>query len=1087
TSLGNANLTAELDASQRFDTKLELNELDLGSVLKDKNKYGPVSLTASAKGRGLDPTTLKANIKAQVSKIHLNKYTYHNLNIDGDIAGRRFAGKVKMEDKNADFEFDGLVDMNPGQEYYKFSFNVLVANLQKLNFTQRDMRIGFTATADLKGGRMEKLNGKAGITNLVIASEGKIYKLDSLFVASVNKGNQSEFSINSAIVGLKYNGSTSPVNLPASLTRFLNNYFPFGGSETAKTDTASSNFAFEIVLHNHPLISEILLPELKEFQPGSISGSFDSKKNELKISAEINKIQYGSLQVDDLNFDVNSNANELEYSISSSGISNSQVRFGNFIFNGKMGGNKILANVTSTDEKNTRKLLLHSQLTKPNGNYKFELLPDEFYLMNTRWDIANDNYIEFGKSGLRVHNLLLTNAGSEIKIASVHDRFNDDLNFSLKNFSLDDISHIIEKDTSLVGGQMDGKVMLKQLNKTYGIVANATVRNMEINGIPIGNLHLKAENPNPDKFDIDLSLKGTSNNLKINGQYNPNGGDNSLAFKILVDSLSMKTIEAFSFGQITESSGNVEGDFSVTGKTDSPQITGELVFNNVLLKPAVINNRLELKHETIRMNPNGIYFNAFTMLDPQHHPATIDGSVGMKQFSDFVFGLKVTTKDFMLFNTTASGNKDFYGKMLIDSKIDVSGPISLPVVNARLKMKEGSNFTYVVPEDRFTTNKGEGTVEFNDSSKLNPILLAGEDKAKPTTQLSGFDLSSIIEVDKKASLRLLMDPSSSDSLVVKGEAALSLTMDRSGKMSLTGAYNLVDGSYLVSLQSLIKRNFDINAGSTITWNGDPFDAGISIDATYNVKTAPIDLVADQIAGMSEADKAGYKMKYPFQVVLKLRGELMKPEISFEIQLPPGEKGILGGAVTQKLNMLNEDPSALNKQVFALLVLGRFVQENPLQTEAGGGTSVLLRSTVGNFLSSQLNMLSSKLVPGVDINFDIQSYDDYQAGQAGGRTQVEIGLKKQLFNQRFTVQLGGTLDVEGERAKQNSASDITGDVSVEYKVTEDGRYRLKGFRKNRYEGAIEGQVVETGAGIVYVRNFNVWKDIFKKPVKKPANE
>ena len=205
-------------------------------------------------------------------------------------------------------------------------------------------------------------------------------------------------------------------------------------------------------------------------------------------------------------------------------------------------------------------------------------------------------------------------------------------------------------------------------------------------------------------------------------------------------------------------------------------------------------------------------------------------------------------------------------------------------------------------------------------------------------------------------------------------------------------------------------------------------------------------------------------------------------ISFEIQLPPEEKGILGGAVNQKLNMLNDDPSSLNKQVFALLVLGRFVQENPLLTESGG-TSTLVRSTVGNFLSTQLNKLSSKVVTGVELNFDIQSYDDYQTGQAQGRTQVEIGVKKQLFNERLTVQVGGSVDVEGERAKQNSASNITGDVTAEYKLTKDGRYRLKGFRQNLYEGAIEGQLVETGAGVVYVRDFNKWKDFFKAPEKR----
>jgi hypothetical protein len=306
-------------------------------------------------------------------------------------------------------------------------------------------------------------------------------------------------------------------------------------------------------------------------------------------------------------------------------------------------------------------------------------------------------------------------------------------------------------------------------------------------------------------------------------------------------------------------------------------------------------------------------------------------------------------------------------------------------------------------------------------------------------------------------------------------------MDQSGKMSLTGAYNLSDGSYLVSLESVIKKKFVIDAGSTIIWNGDPLDAEISIDAKYSIRASPYDLVADQISGLSDVDKGGYKQRYPFLVLLKLRGEILHPVISFEIQLSPEDKGILGGAVNQKLNMLNEDESALNKQVFALLVLGRFVQENPFQTETSG-TSTIIRSTVGKFLSAQLNQLSSKVIPGMELNFDIQSYDDYQSGQAKGRTQVEIGAKKQLFNERLSVQLGGSVDVEGDQAKQNSANDITSDISLEYKLNKDGRFRMKGFRHNQYEGAIEGQLIETGIGLVYVHDFNKWR---KKPPKSPV--
>jgi hypothetical protein len=119
---------------------------------------------------------------------------------------------------------------------------------------------------------------------------------------------------------------------------------------------------------------------------------------------------------------------------------------------------------------------------------------------------------------------------------------------------------------------------------------------------------------------------------------------------------------------------------------------------------------------------------------------------------------------------------------------------------------------------------------------------------------------------------------------------------------------------------------------------------------------------------------------------------------------------------------------------------------------------------------------------VELNFDIQSYDDYQTGQAQGRTQIDIGIKKELFKERVTVQVGGSVDVEGRMAKQNTASDIISDVTIEYKLTKDGRYRVKAFRHNQYEGAIEGQLVETGAGLVYVRDFNTWKELFTSPKK-----
>lgn len=1077
---GNVKISAAISKNGYFNTRLNIAGFDFGALLGDTSMFGPVSLTSEANGHGLNIDSVEADISVVLSEAYLNKYVYHNLLMDGKIRGQEFTGKISLNDENAIFDFDGLVNLNPKNKNYAFKLSVKGADLQKLNITHDDIRISLNATADLKTDQSNNMNGKAGIKNIIIKKGEKIYVLDSLLFVSINKENKNELSLTSAIVGIKYSGSVSPANISVELKSFFNNYFPLSEKNELKKNNSPVKFNLEIMLHDHPLLTQLLFPQLKEFETGPIKVSFDSEKNDLKINAILKKLIYGNYEIKDLVVDVTSNSGSLNYKISSAMLSSSQVKLDNFSFDGKLSDQIIYANLSSIADNKDRKIVMSSRITKNNTNYKLVFDPD-FILMNTQWSIDLDNYVEFGKEGLLIHNFFIKNKAGQINIASVHDKFNDDLNIGIENFKLDDISHIIEKDTNLIMGTVDGNVLLKKVNNKYGLIADVKISDMEFRSIPVGTLTVKADNSTAGKFDIDVNLSGAGNNMVSKGYFIPEGENNSLNIKTEVQSLSMKTLEAFSMGQIREATGTISGNLLINGSTGKPEITGELLFNDVSVKPSVLNNNLELKHESIRLKNDGIYFDSFTLLDINNHSAVIDGAIHMKEFKDFNFALNISTTDFLLFNSTVSDNKLFYGKMVINSKIDIKGPLALPVIKGSLNIKDESKFTFVVPESRLTTDKGEDVVEFADS-RLNPILSGDTGKIEKKSNFTGFDISTIIEIDKLAELRLLMDPSSSDSLVVKGGAQLSLVIDRSGKMSLTGSYNLEEGSYVVSME-FVKRKFDIIPGSSIIWNGDPLDAKISINTKYIVRASPYDLMARQLSGMGDAEQGSYKQPYPFWVLLNLQGDILHPEIKFEIQLPPENKGILGGAVNQKLLMLKEDESELNKQVFALLVLGRFVQENPLQTESGG-TSSLVRSTVGNFLSAQLNKFSSQALPGVELSFDVQSYNEYETGQAKGRTQVEVGVKKQLLDERLSVQVGGSVDLEGEKARQNSGSNIAGDVSLEYKLTGDGRLRMKAFRHNQYEGAIEGQLVETGAGIVYVRDFDRWKEIFK-PLRRKA--
>jgi len=1184
-SFGDLTLSAVLDSNETFSGKADSDDFNLGQLLGDTAMFGPVTMSAEVTGSGLAWSSFNAMVHANVQTLSLNNYLYRGIFLDGNFSDRVFDGRIGLEDENLVFAFDGLVNLNPGEEHYDFRLDLQGADLRELNFSDDDIRLGLVAVADVSG-KTGNLQGSIDLSDINAVREEQLYVLDSLSAVFSDAPGQSELQVSSKLLEVDYTGTIPPTGILAELEQFINGYFEThpgheaadqdnghavregkvdgagngdlrdtfvsagnealaenddrttaegyakaeadnggqvdkgeqadkgeqvdngeqagieeeGGSEDDAGNASLSNFSFTARINNHPILSEVFLPGLTSFEPVEAEGRFDRERGLLELDVRMNHLEYGAMEINDLEVVANTDSSVMQYAISANGIATEQFALANLLFAGNVGKHGIIIEFTSVDDDLGKKLAIHTHLTRKGNSYRLEIDPDEFFLMYDRWEVNPGNQILFGEEGMMIDRLFLQNGARELKIASVDQQFNGDLSIDFSNFRLGDLSQIIESDSGLVEGTVDGDILVKSAgtgssgspdsegspdeenasgSTIPGIIADATISNLVLRGI---DLSLATTNPSADRYDLNAVLSGAGNDLTASGHISSGATQGTIDLTADIASLSMKTVEAFSAGQITETAGSLSGTTTIRGSFTAPEVTGELHFSEVFLKPAVLNNRLQVADETVQLRSDGLYFDTFTITDPNDQSATIDGSVKMQAFDDIVLGLQLKADDFLLMNTTVCDNETVFGRMVIDSEISIRGPLDLPEVSGRLKLKEGSHATFVVPESRLTTDRGENVVRFEGPEELHQILEEGTTVTVSNAGFTGIDLSTILEIDRKATLRLLMDPTSTDSLVVQGEAALSLSMDRSGKVSLTGVYNISEGSYLVSLESVIKRRFVIVEGSSITWNGDPLDATLSLDARYTVRASPYDLVAAQMSGLSDADKGAYRQQVPFWVVLKLRGEMLQPEISFAIELPPEEKGALGGALNQKLVQLNQDASSLNKQVFALLLLGRFMQENPLQTE-GGSTAAIVRSTVGSFLSAQLNRLGAGVLPGTELNVDIQSYEEYETETPQGRTEVEVGIKQQLFNERLSVQVGGSVDVEGERAMQNQASEITGDVEVEYKLTEDGRLRLKGFRQSRYEGALEGQIIETGAGVSYVRDFNEWKELFRSPDKE----
>ena len=219
---------------------------------------------------------------------------------------------------------------------------------------------------------------------------------------------------------------------------------------------------------------------------------------------------------------------------------------------------------------------------------------------------------------------------------------------------------------------------------------------------------------------------------------------------------------------------------------------------------------------------------------------------------------------------------------------------------------------------------------------------------------------------------------------------------------------------------------------------------------------------------------------------------MKPLITFDVQLPENDNyGVNRDVVTtvnNKLFILRQDPSEINKQVFALLLLNRFVQDNPFESSAGGMTAEgFARQSVSKLITDQLNQFASDLINFVDINFDVQSEEDYSTGTEQQKTDLNVNVSKRLLNDRLVVSVGSNFQLEGPQAATQNAASMLSNISAAYKLSKDGRYMVRVYQRSDYQGVLEGYVVETGIGFIITIDYNKFKDIFKKKKQRQDAE
>jgi translocation and assembly module TamB len=1102
---GNVAFSGKLGAKQANGQQplvgtFAVQNFDAGKLLKDPT-IGPITGTGriNATGNLQDPNTLVGKLTANVQSARYNGYTYHGVQTAVDIdRGKYSIAASSHGDPNLDLDLKAIVNLRDAKNpnYEVTSLNLRGANLTALGFyTGGNLRVQGDLKANLRGSSLNTINGTFSGDRIVIVKDKQRIPLDSVQGRIVQTANRTAVDFNSNVAAVNLDGNVHLGDLATELQRHINRYFHLAGVTPFRNERGNQQFTYSLRVKNTRLVRQFV-PGLRRLSPFVLAGDYNRNAARLTAKSNIRFIRYQNYRLDSLALDVNSDPSKLDYALRlARARQDSSLSLRRPSIVGNVADNKINTRASILgDSSNRERLALAGALavlTQGRGSaYQFAFANDQIINYDT-WTAGANNYVRYNADGTIVaNNLRLTNGSSALVVQSQNPAVNTSpLAVRFEQFNLGIVSKAIGQADSTLGGTLNGEAVARNLGtKKQAFTANLTIKDLLYSKTVLGDLSLQANNPVADRYDVTARLTGGGgNDVTLRGAYRT-AGPNPLEFVLDVARLNVKTAEPFSAGQITQATGYLSGRLDIAGTTSAPQVRGQLTTSpDASFVVPQLGSPFRLVNQPVTFDEKGIAFNNFTVLDSAGNKAVANGYLLTKNLVDYAFDLRVTTNKFLAVKSRRTqDNTLYYGRLVVDSETSLTGPLSLIKIDTRATVVDGSDLTVENPAADPSVVAREGIVQFVDlKPRPKPHLVVLSEPDSTNTSAIGYDITAQITINDNTPFTFIVDPVSGDNLRVRAAGTLTTTLDPSGNLTLTGRLDVRRGKYKLSLYGLVTREFIIARGSSIVWNGDPYNADLNITAIYKIKAAPAELIANQGSDSKYASNMA-RNALPFNVAIKVTDQLSKPTIGFDITLPEDQRGALGGDVEARLAQLRQptNTSEQSKQVFSLLVLGRFIQQNPFETTAGEGiVASQLRGSVSQVLTDQLQNLTGKYLAGLGLDLGITNQADYSTGSAQSRTDLNVAVRRQLLNNRLTVRLGTDVPLSGNSGTQatqgsSAASNFAGDVSLEYTLLADGRLRLRAFRQNAYED-IDGNIVRTGASLVFQRDYNNLQDLFAK--------
>jgi len=1057
----------------RYDLGVQAKALQLGTILKDTAQWGAVTADLHIKGTGLDLPSANTSFSGNIKSATYKRYTYQNLLLDGNIAHQQAVLHSSINNTAVHFELQASADLASKFPALKLDWNIDTVDLHALHLLPDTLQVKGHLVADFASTNPDSLQGHLSITGLDVLQGRQHIATDSIAFLATRQEDIQDIQLHTEMADIDWKGRYKLTETATALEHTLNRYYQLKNfKDTAFT---AQDWTLDLHLRPSPLVLT-LLPSLRGSDTVGARVSFNSDRDDLHLGLKAPRIVYGTQFFHNIEVNSGTTDSSLRYAVTMSDGHGSGILLYKTTLYGDVHDNDLSTTLLLKDAKGNPRFRLAGDLDQPENRLRFRFKPDSLLLNYDPWQVARDNFILYDSTGLVVHNFTIHNGNDSLSLNSKGTAAAAPLDVHFGNFRLSTISRLANQDSVIADGILVGNAEVRNVTTNPVFTSDLVVHNLSYKIDTLGDLTLKVDNKKENAFSADIGLKGKNNDISITGDYYT--GESKMDLALDLRRINLSAFSHSAAGIVDSMRGYLMGKFTIKGTFDKPNVRGNLYFDSSVITPTVSGEALDVSKDRIAFDEDGFNFSEFTLRDSAGNKLILDGNVFTKDYHSFGFDISLNAQNFRMVNAPESSTRTFYGQLNIDAAINLEGKMDAPKVDGAIRVNKRTNFYYVLPGDDPEVSDRLGVVRFVNHHTGDTLVDKKALALHRNKEIKGFDVSLNLLSDTSATLNMVIDPRSGDALNVRGRSNLVFQLEKSGKMDLTGSYEVTGGFYTLSF-NLLKRKFAIDRNSIITWTGDPYTATISLNASYTAQTPSIDLVSNEISNLSSTDRNKYRQKLPFLVTLKMEGELMKPSIKFDITLPSNVLS-LWPDVDLRLTQLRNQQSEMNKQVFALLLLGRFVGEDPLASGAGGSTvGNLAFSSASQILTSQMDQLAASLIKGVDIHFDLNSQQDWTTGQKIDYTELDVTVSKQLMDERLRVSVGSNFDVVGTGAPNQAASNLAGNVGVDYKLSRDGRYILRAYRQNQYQAVLLGQVVESGVGFVFTFDYDRFAEIWHR--------